>query len=344
MSDNILTTALIEKPFLLLDGAMGTNLFERGLVSGDEPALWNETAPEKIQSVHAEMLQYGADIILTNSFGANPFRLKLHHATDKLESLNRLAVEHVKTAITSSQLNKKIFIAGDIGPSGELLMPLGLLSEDDVKMGFADEIKALLLSGADLIWIETMSAIEEVSAIVKAADEIGGKKNLVVTMTFDTNGKTMMGISPERAVEQLLKLSPNIIAFGINCGKSPAESIYSLWQWQRHLRQVVGIDGIKTAPLMVAKANRGVPKYQDGKFIFDGTAEMMMDYGRLAYGLGARLIGGCCGTDGKTLQAIKQGIEAEIKNPQYQSHEGITPELIQKILGAIPETTLKHIH
>ncbi|MDI9313348.1 MAG: homocysteine S-methyltransferase family protein [Hydrotalea sp.] len=334
------------KGFLLLDGAMGTNLFVRGLLSGDEPALWNRDQPEKIQSVHEEFIDNGADIVLTNSFGANPYRLKLHKAESQVAELNRLAVENVKTAIEKKSGGRRVFIGGDIGPSGELLMPLGLLTHDDAMAGFGEQIVALDKSGADFIWVETMSAVEEVAAIVAAADKNIGKKNIVVTMTFDTNGKTMMGISPEKAVEDLLKMSGNIVACGINCGKSPAESVYSLWQWQRHLAGM----NMANPPLMVAKANRGVPQYvvnkTDGKgtFEFDGTAEMMRDYGRLAYALGARLIGGCCGTDGPTLRAIEEGATAEAAAPQFPDRAEITPDIIQKILGPVPENTIKHSH
>ncbi len=326
--------------FLLLDGAMGTNLFTRGLISGDEPALWNRDHPEKISSVHEEFIEHGADIILTNSFGANPFRLKLHRAEGDLAILNQRAVENVQQAIKNKSPDRPVFIGGDIGPSGELLMPLGALSEDEAIEGFGAQIEALDRAGADLIWIETMSAVEEVAAIVKAADRIVNKKNIVITLTFDTNGKTMMGISPEKAVEQLLTMSPNIVAFGINCGKSPAESVYSLWQWQRHLAAMQ----LKNPPLLVAKANRGIPQYVDGQFEFDGTASMMMDYGQLAYALGARLIGGCCGTDGPSLTHILNGARGEAQNPRYPDRDSITPDVIQKILGPIPPNTLKHAH
>ncbi|MGI9461880.1 MAG: homocysteine S-methyltransferase family protein [Alphaproteobacteria bacterium] len=325
-----------EKGFLLLDGAMGTNLFERGLLSGDEPALWNRDQPEKIQSVHEEFIDNGAEVVLTNSFGANPFRLKLHKAEHQVAVLNTMAVENVKKAIAKKSKGRHIFIGGDIGPSGEILMPLGSLDEKDALQGFGAQIKALDDAGADFIWIETMSAIEEVAVIVKMADKIVAKKNLVVTMTFDTNGKTMMGISPEKAVEQLLGLSHNIVAFGINCGKSPAESIYSLWQWQNHLANM----NIKNPPWLVAKANRGVPKYIDGKFEFDGSFELMQSYGQLAFALGARLIGGCCGTDGKTLKAIDMGAMAESASPKFPDRSAINPDIIQKTLGKIPDNIL----
>lgn len=334
-----------DKKFLLLDGAMGTNLFTRGLLSGDEPALWNETHPDKIQSVHQEAIAQGADIILTNSFGANPFRLKLHKAEDKVATLNEQAVANVRAAAAGE--GRPILVAGDIGPSGELLFPLGAVSEEDAMAGFGQQLTALAAAKADLIWIETMSALEEVVAIVKAADKIlGDKKNLVVSMTFDTNGKTMMGISPEKAVESLLTLSPNIIAFGINCGKSPAESVFSLWQWQRHLQQLISKNdkAPPEVPLLVAKANRGVPQYVDGQFIFDGTPAMMADYGRLAYALGARLIGGCCGTDGVALRAIKEGASAEASDPRYPDPNSIGIDTIETILGKIPANTLKHRH
>ncbi len=313
---------LKQQPYLLADGAMGTNLFKRGLISGDEPALWNITNPDKIASVHQEFITAGSDIVLTNSFGANRFRLKLHNATDKVQESCFTAVNIIKQL--QQNCDRRIFIAGDIGPSGELIEPNGALTMAEAIAGFGEQAQALAQAGADSIWIETMSDIKEVEAAYLGA--ITTNLPVFITMTFDTNGRTMMGITPERAAEFICQLNPQPIALGINCGKSPAESVYSLWQMQQKLLQ------FPQSPLLIAKANCGIPEYKDGGFKWSGTPESMGLYAKMAFQLGARIIGGCCGTDGPILSAIKDSLD----NFHLENNTEITPDMIIKQLGPIP--------
>ncbi len=328
---NKIQELLSQKKYLLADGAMGTNLFKRGLISGDEPALWNIHQSERIKSVHQEFIDAGCDIILTNSFGANKFRLKLHKSEHLVADACHSAVNIVKECAETAE--RPIIIAGDIGPSGELITPNGALSRDEAIAGFSEQAMALKDAGADCIWIETMSAIEEVECAYIAALKTG--LPIVCTMTFDTNGRTMMGITPESATEFCLELAKNngtaLTAMGINCGKSPAESVYSLYQEQQALQSHLG-----DCPILVAKANCGVPVYKEGGFIWSGNEESMAEYAKCAYQLGARIIGGCCGTDGVILSAIKRALD------NYElTDTAITPEYIKQVLGEIPHLNNK---
>lgn len=155
---NVLTELLAEKGVLLADGATGTNLFAMGLEAGEAPELWNETAPEKIEKLHQDFVDAGADIILTNSFGGTRHRLKLHKAEGRVHELNKLAAEIARSV--ADKAPRKVIIAGSVGPTGELLIPLGALSYEDAVAAFAEQIEGLKAGGADVAWIETMSSAE----------------------------------------------------------------------------------------------------------------------------------------------------------------------------------------
>ena len=183
---------LAERPFLLADGATGTNLFAMGLMTGDAPELWNFERPEQIEALHRGMIEAGADIILTNTFGGSSYRLKLHKQQDRVREINREAARIARRMADSA--GRPVIIAGSIGPSGELFEPLGALTPEGAAAAFAEQAAALAEGGVDLLWIETMSAREEVLAAAAGAAKTG--LPFVVTMSFDTNGRTMMGFTP----------------------------------------------------------------------------------------------------------------------------------------------------
>jgi len=292
---DVLSEAIDAKGALTADGAMGTNLFISGLQTGDAPEFWNVEHPSKIIDLHKSFINAGADIILTNSFGGNKFRLKLHEAESRVEELNCRAAELAREA--ANQSSRDVLVAGSIGPSGELFEPIGPLSIGQGRDAFAEQAIALKDGGAQIIWIETMSAIEEVEAAVAGARETG--LPLVVTMTYDTNGRTMMGVSPKDAAKWLGDLDDNIIAVGANCGIGPAEALVSILDMQE----------ITPHAKFVAKANCGVPEFVDGEFRFSGTPEMMGKYARLARDAGAKIVGGCCGSEPIHLTAIAEALQ-----------------------------------
>lgn len=280
---------------LLADGATGTNLFEMGLLSGDAPELWNETQPEKIRALHQGFVDAGADIILTNSFGCNRRRLALHKAEAKTRQLNRLAAELARGVADAA--GRPVIVAGSVGPTGDLLIPLGPLSEDEAVDVFVEQIEGLKEGGADVIWIETMSAIEEMRAAANAAIKVG--MPYAVTATFDTAGRTMMGATPEAVALFLKELKPAPVAIGANCGVGAPDLIYSVMQ----------ITAAVPDAVVIAKGNCGIPRFVGTQVEYTGTPAVMAEYTRLALDAGARIVGGCCGTTRDHLAAMRQALD-----------------------------------
>ena len=296
-ADNRFNQLLATRPWLLADGATGSNLFDVGLMSGDAPELWNTEHPERIAALHQSFVDAGADILLTNSFGGTIYRLKLHNAQGRMAELNTLAAQIARRVADAS--GRAIAVAGSMGPTGEIMEPIGPLTYDEAKAAFAEQALALKAGGADVLWIETMSSREEVEAAVAGAGVAG--LPIVCTLSFDTNGRTMMGISPSdfSAIEKTL--SPRLAACGTNCGVGASEVVACI----HNLAQSMGPEVV-----LVAKGNCGVPQYVDGAICYNGTPEIMALYARMALDAGARIIGGCCGTSAKHLRAMREALES----------------------------------
>lgn len=273
--------ALAQKPFLLADGATGTNLFAMGLQSGDAPELWNLDHPERVLSLNRAFVDAGADLVLTNSFGGNRCRLKLHNAAGRAAAINHAAADIARRAVGEADC----VVAGSMGPTGELLAPLGALGVDEAVAAFTEQAEALAAGGADLLWIETLSSIEELSAALTAAAATG--LPVACTLSFDTNGSTMMGVTPGGLAEFCRNLRPRPAAFGTNCGVGPAEVVAAI------LSITADAGGNDK---LIAKANCGIPEFRDGAIRYSGTPDIMADYACLARDAGAAIIGGCCGT------------------------------------------------
>ncbi|MEM6421769.1 MAG: betaine--homocysteine S-methyltransferase [Pseudomonadota bacterium] len=291
-----LTALLKTRDWLLLDGATGTNLFNMGLASGDAPELWNIVAPEKIRALHDGFIGAGSDLILTNSFGGSRYRLKLHDAQDRVGEINRAAAGIARAAVEAA--GRPVIVAGSVGPTGELLEPVGSLPVSEAVDAFREQIRALMDGGADVIWAETISSEEELRAVSEAADAEGAP--YCVTLSFDTAGRTMMGITSQRFAALVEDLPARPVAVGANCGVGASDL----------LRTVLGLTAAAPAIPVIAKGNAGIPKFVDGHIHYDGTPDLMADYARLARDAGARLIGGCCGTGSEHLQAMRQALEA----------------------------------
>lgn len=302
LSSNRFTHLLATKPWLLADGATGSNLFEVGLVSGDAPELWNTEHPEKISNLHQSFVDAGADIILTNSFGGTRYRLKLHNAQDRVEELNVLAAQIARRVADNS--GRTVVVAGSIGPTGEIMEPIGTLTFEQAKQAFAEQARALAKGGADVMWIETMSSPDEVRAAVEGVATVG--LPVVCTVSFDTNGRTMMGVSPSDFAELERGLTPRLAACGTNCGVGASEVVACI----HNLAEAAGPDVV-----LVAKGNCGIPQYVDGKICYNGTPELMAVYACMALDAGARIIGGCCGTSPKHLKAMHDALVAHTKGP-----------------------------
>jgi methionine synthase I (cobalamin-dependent) len=309
-----LTPLLAEREWLLADGATGSNLFNRGLQSGDAPELWNAAHPDRIGDLAAAFVEAGADIILTNSFGGTRYRLNLHKAADRVAELNEKAARIARAAADRS--DRTVLVAGSIGPTGEILEPLGPLSLADARAAFEEQAVALARGGADLMWIETMSSVEETEAAIAGARVTG--LPVLATLSFDTNGRTMMGITPSQLAG--LHSKHHLAGCGSNCGVSPSELVASIVNLS---------SAAEPSAILVAKSNCGIPKYVDGAIRFDGSPELMAVYARLALDAGARIIGGCCGTTPEHLRHMRAALEAHVR--------GAKPDLatIQAKLGEI---------
>jgi trimethylamine--corrinoid protein Co-methyltransferase len=291
-----LESLLAAKPVLLADGATGTNLFNMGLTSGDSPELWNETHPDRIRALHQSFVDAGADIILTNSFGANRRRLMLHGLEGRVHDLNRLAAENARAVADAA--GRPVAVAGSVGPTGDLFAPLGPLTEDEAVEVFVEQIEGLKAGGVDVIWMETMSALEEIRAAAKAAAKVG--LPFTTTASFDTAGKTMMGVAPAALAEFVATLPTGPLAVGGNCGVGASDLLVS----------VLGMTAARPDAIIIAKANCGVPVVDGAHVHYSGTPELMADYARLAIDAGARIIGGCCGTSPEHLAAMRASLDA----------------------------------
>lgn len=300
--ENRFTQLLSERPWLLADGATGSNLFDVGLMSGDAPELWNTEHPDRIAALHQSFVDAGADILLTNSFGGTVYRLKLHNAQSRMAELNTLAAQIARRVADAS--GRMIAVAGSMGPTGEIMEPIGPLTFDEAKAAFAEQALALKAGGVDVLWIETMSSREEVEAAVAGAGVAG--LPIVCTLSFDTNGRTMMGISPSDFSGIEKGLSPRLAACGTNCGVGASEVVACI----HNLAQSMGPEVV-----LVAKGNCGVPQYVDGAICYNGTPEIMALYARMALDAGARIIGGCCGTSAKHLRAMREALESHTRGP-----------------------------
>jgi len=295
MSD-LLHKLLAERDYLVADGATGTNLFEAGLLTGDSPEIWNVDHPDRIAGLHRGMVDAGADIILTNTFGCNRYRMALHGAEGRVGELNIAGARIAREVVDAA--GRPVVVAGSMGPTGEIYQPVGPLSVDDGADAFAEQARALAEGGVDVLWIETMSGKEELEAAVKGAAVTG--LPIVATMTFDTNGRTMMGLAPDAAIEFAHRLDAGLEAFGSNCGIGPAALVDSLVQMGK---------SAASDDVIVAKGNCGIPEYHDGHIHYSGTPAIMADYARLARDAGARIIGGCCGTSPVHLKAIVDALK-----------------------------------
>lgn len=284
----------LEKGILISDGAMGTMLQGKGLTDGGAPELWNVENPSAIEEVLEEYAAAGANLITTNTFGGTRGRLQMHGLEDRLFELNKAGAEIARKV---ADRHPGCFVMGDVGPSGELMEPMGTMTLDEAKALFADQIKALVAGGVDAILIETMSDLQEVEAAVKAAKEVAPELPIIVTFSFDTNLRTMMGVKPAVAVKTLAAEGVRII--GANCGRGVDEM------------RVIAKELTEARPegvFIITQSNAGLPKLVGGDFIYDGTPEEMSKYAKDMKDLGVNVIGSCCGSTPAHTKAMAKAI------------------------------------
>ncbi len=297
-----LSRLLAQKGVLLADGATGTNLFAMGLEAGEAPELWNEQHPDKIDKLHQDFVDAGADIILTNTFGGTRYRLKLHGAQDRVFAINRRAAEIARAV--ADRASRNVIVAGSVGPTGELLLPLGAMSAEDASNAFVEQMEGLKAGGADLAWIETMSSPDEIRAAAQAATIVG--LPYTYTGSFDTAGKTMMGLHPKDIHEVAHDIGTGPLAAGANCGVGASDILSSLLDMTAENRDQITI----------VKGNCGIPEYRGAEIHYSGTPQLMAEYVRLACDAGARIIGGCCGTSCEHLAAMRRALDEHELRPR----------------------------
>ena len=305
---SVLRRRLEERGYLLADGAMGTRLMEAGLAEGALPERWNRDRAEDVVAIHASYIEAGSDIVLTNSFGGNRARLAMHGAEGELEELNIAAVSCVRRAIEKSG-DRYIVVAGSMGPTGKMLSPLGELSETEMEAMYYEQACALIKGGVDMLWIETQSDLGEMRCAMRAAERTG--LSYSVTVSFDTAGSTMMGVSPEAFVDFCLegdgvKSGGGLWGMGLNCGLGASDTLLSLRRLTEHLRgRGLGAGGVGEGGIFViVKGNCGVPQWRDGGFRYSGDEGMMGEYAVLARRLGADVVGLCCGSGGSHVRVM----------------------------------------
>jgi 5-methyltetrahydrofolate--homocysteine methyltransferase len=312
MSD-LLTRLLSSRDWLMADGATGTNLFNMGLSSGDAPEMWNFEHPDRIAALYRSAVEAGSDIFLTNTFGGNASRLKLHGAEGRVREINRTAAAIGRDVADAA--GRPVVVAGSMGPTGDIFEPMGTMTHAVAVEMFHEQAEGLKEGGADVLWVETISAPEEYRAAAEAARL--ADMPWCGTMSFDTAGRTMMGVTSAAMVDLVEKLPNPPIAFGANCGVGASDL----------LRTVLGFAALGPERPLIAKGNAGIPKYHDGHIHYDGTPELMAEYAVLARDAGVRIIGGCCGTMPDHLRHMRDALESRPRGPRP------TLETISALLG-----------
>jgi 5-methyltetrahydrofolate--homocysteine methyltransferase len=269
------------KGHVLADGAMGTMLQGAGLEPGAAGELWNVERPEAIAAIHRAYTEAGSRIVTTNTFGGSSARLAMSSLEARTAEINRAGAEVARGV--ASEFGA--LVAGDIGPCGELIEPLGVLSGADARAMFAEQAAALAEGGADFFLIETMSDLTEVEAAVLGARDAAPDMEIAATMSFDTNLRTMMGVTPADAVSRMSELG--VVAAGGNCGRGPGEML------------TVATEMAAARPeglLLIAQSNAGMPHLHGDHFEYDVDPAGLAAHLQELLDLGIDIVGGCCGS------------------------------------------------
>ncbi len=282
---------------IVADGGMGTMLFALGLAQGAAPERWNLDQPEHIRSVHRGYIEAGAQIILTNTFGGSRLRLARHGLDARCAEINAAAARLARAEADAAA--HPVVVAGSIGPTGEFFAPMGALTAESAQAAFAEQAAALAEGGVDVFWIETMSDLQEVEAAAAACRQAAPAVPVVTTMTFDTKGRTMMGVRPEQAAAAMVELG--VAAGGANCGNGPQE-----------IEEVIAkMHAVQPGLVLVAKSNAGRPRLEGGRAVYDATPADMAAYAQRVRAAGARIVGACCGSTPAHIAAIAGALQTE---------------------------------
>jgi methionine synthase I (cobalamin-dependent) len=304
----VLDELIAERGHLVIDGAMGTELFARGLPSGDAPERMNLDMVDAVQAVHRAYVQAGSDIILTNSFGGTKYRLALHKLDDQVVEINSAAAANARVA--ADEADRRVLVAGSMGPTGELIFPLGALDAASAADAFAAQAEGLTNGGADLLWIETMSSMDEIEAAIEGARRASDLP-VTVTLSFDTAGRTMMGVTGTEAAKRLTELG--VAAIGANCGNNLPETEAALAEIRENTHVPV-----------ISKANAGIPEWHGAELFYSGSPDIMGAHAHRMRSAGIQIIGGCCGNSPEHVAAIRAVLDGTVPVPDVDVAEATT--------------------
>jgi methionine synthase I (cobalamin-dependent) len=285
-------TDLAQHGPVVIDGGMGTLLQDLGLDDGGSGELWNVDRPDAVRDAHRAYAAAGAQILTTNTFGGTRPRLDMHGLGDRVHELNEAAA---RLASEVAAEHEGVLVAGDVGPTGELMFPLGTMDAAEAQAIFAAQLEGLRDGGIDVVLIETMSDLAEVEAAVAAARAVVPDLPIIATLSFDTNLHTMMGVRPGAAVTALAALG--VEAVGANCGRGPEEM------------EAIAAELAEARPegvLLVAQSNAGLPQVVGDHFEYDASPGDLAHHAEALRGLGIDLIGACCGSTPEHTAAISK--------------------------------------
>ncbi len=289
-----LTDLLATNTPIVTDGAMGTMLFTMGLDSGDSTAILNLRSPEKVRSVHRQYITAGAQIIISNTFVANEPGLARYGYADQFEAINHAAMANARAEADAAP--HPVLVGGNLGPTGEMFAPFGSLTPSRAVALYAAQAAILAQGGADVFWIETMTDVSEAVTAIEGCRQAAPGLPVIVTMSFGKGGRTMMGDTPEKAIEAFRPLG--VAAIGANCGEGPEVIKTAIERMHRH----------DPSMILVSRSNAGLPRLVGGETIYDGTPEVMAEYAIAIRDLGARIIGACCGSTPFHIRAIHDSL------------------------------------
>jgi len=311
--------ARIKQAPLLCDGAMGTLLYSKGIFINRSYDELNLSQPDLIRGIHHEYLQAGAEIIETNTFGANSFRLSRHSLVDKVRDINRVGARLAHEAAKSFD----VWVAGSVGPLGTRIEPLGKTSFQEARDSFREQIEALMEGGVDLLILETFGYLEEIHQAILAAKEAAPGIPIVAQVTIDEDANCLDGSDPETFAPRLAEWGADVI--GCNCSVGPVAMLDAMER----------VRAATSLPL-AAQPNAGIPRSVDGRNIYLCSPEYMASYARKFVAAGVRLVGGCCGTTPDHIRVMKSALRVgEARGKSATSHKTETSSA-PKAIAAVP--------
>ena len=288
-----LLTRLTKPDVLIADGATGTMLQKAGLPIGTAPERWNLENPDAIRAHYQAYVKAGSDIILTNTFGGSHIRLEREGLGADCIRINQQAANLARQV--AQEADGEVIVFGDMGPTGELLEPMGTLKEARVVQAFSEQAKALSDGGVDAILIETMSDLTEAKAALKGAREVTALP-VIISFSFDTHGRTMMGVKPAQAVREIWPLG--VTAVGANCGRTISETLTAIEEMREAVPEAI----------LLAKPNAGLPQSDGTDLVYDITPDIMADYAIKFAQSGVKIFGGCCGSTPDHIRAVAKAL------------------------------------